>query len=185
MSGIRIASRYAKSLLDLCIEGGQLDAAKADMLLLDAAMDQSRDLRIMLSSPVVKADKKIDVLERIFKGSISEITMAFITLLTKKGREGYLHEIVNSFINQLRTHQGVTTAEVISAVALDAATTAKVHEAAIKLAGGKVELVEKVDPTLIGGFVLKVGDQQVDAAISSRIKALKREFEENPYIPEL
>ena len=92
---------------------------------------------------------------------------------------------MNSFINQLRTHQGVTTAEVISAVALDAATKAKVHEAAIKLAGGKVELVEKVDPTLIGGFVLKVGDQQVDAAISSRIKALKREFEENPYIPEL
>jgi F-type H+-transporting ATPase subunit delta len=185
MSGIRIASRYAKSLLDLCIEKGQLDAAKADMVMLKGIMDESRDLRMMLSSPVVKADKKVDILHKLFDGKLNAITMGFITLLTRKGRESYLPEIVNSFLNQLRKHQGVTVAEVTSAVALDAGTRAKMLDAATNLAGGQVDLVEKVDTSLIGGFVLKVGDKQIDSAIANRIKALKREFAENPYIAEM
>jgi F-type H+-transporting ATPase subunit delta len=185
MSGIRIASRYAKSLLELCIERGQLDVVHADMKMLDAAMDSSRDLRVMLSSPVINSDKKVDILNRLFKGNVSELTQSFIVLLTNKGREGLLHEVVTSFTNQVRTHQGISKALVISAVALDASSKAKVHEAAVKLAGGKVDLEESVDSSLIGGFVLKVGDKQIDTAISSRIKALKREFEDNPYIPEL
>jgi F-type H+-transporting ATPase subunit delta len=185
MSGIRIASRYAKSLLDLCIEKGQLDAAQADMVMLKGIMDESRDLRLMLSSPVVKADKKVDILQKLFDGKLNAITMAFITLLTRKGREGYLPEIVTSFLNQLRMHQGITVAEVTSAVPLDASSRAKMMESATKMAGGQVELVEKVDATLIGGFILKVGDKQIDSAIANRIKALKREFAENPYIAEI
>jgi F-type H+-transporting ATPase subunit delta len=185
MSGIRIASRYAKSLLDLCIEKGQLDAAQADMVMLKGIMDESRDLRLMLSSPVVKADKKVDILQKLFDGKLNAITMAFITLLTRKGREGFLPEIVTSFLNQLRKHQGITVAEVTSAVALDAGSRAKMMESATKMAGGQVELVEKVDVTLIGGFILKVGDKQIDSAIANRIKALKREFAENPYIAEI
>jgi F-type H+-transporting ATPase subunit delta len=185
MSGIRIASRYAKSLLDLCIEKGQLDAAKTDMVMLQGIMDESRDLRLMLSSPVVKADKKVDILHKMFDGKVNDITMGFMALLTRKGREGYLPEIVTSFLNQLRKHQGITVAEVTSAVALDAGSRAHLLEAAVKLAGGQVELVEKVDASLIGGFVLKVGDKQIDSAIANRIKALKREFAENPYIAEI
>lgn len=185
MSGIRIASRYAKSLLDLCIERNEINAAKADMVMLHGIMEESRDLRMMLSSPVVKADKKVDILHKLFDGKLSAITMGFITLLTRKGRESYLPEIVTSFLNQLRKHQGVTVAEVTSAVALDASSRAKMLESAIKLAGGQVELVEKVDASLIGGFVLKVGDKQIDSAIANRIKALKREFAENPYIAEM
>jgi len=185
MNGIRIASRYAKSLLDLCIEKGQLDAAQADMVMLKGIMDESRDLRLMLSSPVVKADKKVDILQKLFDGKLNAITMAFITLLTRKGREGYLPEIVTSFLNQLRMHQGITVAEVTSAVALDAGSRAKMMESATKMAGGQVELVEKVDASLIGGFILKVGDKQIDSAIANRIKALKREFAENPYIAEI
>lgn len=185
MSGIRIASRYAKSLLDLSIERGQLDVVKTDMEIVDHAIENSRDLRVMLASPVVNTDAKVDILNRIFKGNIGEMTMAFIVLLTNKGREKLLPEVVNSFILQVQNYRGITSAEVISAAALDANSRQKVLDAAIKLAGGKVELKEKVDASLIGGFILKVGDKQLDSAISSRIKALKREFSENPYIPEL
>lgn len=185
MSGIRIATRYAKSLLDLCIERGQLDAAKADMLVVASAIDQNRDLQVMLASPVVKGDKKAEVLTLIFQSHVSEITMKFIVLLTNKGREGFLAEIVRSFINQVRAHYGITSAEVISAVALDASAKQKIMEDAIRIAGGPVELVEKIDATLIGGFILKVGDRQLDSSVSSLIKGLKREFADNPYIPEI
>jgi len=184
MSGIRISSRYAKSLLDLCIEKGQLDVVLSDMKQIASVLDENRDLRVMLGSPVVKADKKIDILEAIFKGKLSEVTMAFMTLLTRKGRESYLEAVVKSFIAQVRIHQGITSAEVTSAVALDEAGRKSILESAVKLAGGKVELVEKTDASLIGGFVLKVGDNQIDTSVSSKIKSLRREFAENPYIPE-
>ncbi len=185
MSGIRIASRYAKSLLNLCNERGVLDAAQADMKLLEVAMDGNRDLRVMLSSPVVKADKKIEILHMIFKDKLSEITMAFITLLAKKGREGLLHEVAESFNLQVNIFKGISEALVTSAVPLDASSRQRILDAAIKLAGTKVELKEKVDPALIGGFILKVGDKQVDTSLVSRLKLLRREFADNPYIPEI
>lgn len=184
MSGIRIATRYAKSLLDLCIEQGQLDVVKIDMDLIANAINQSRDLRVMLSSPVVKADKKVEILNMIFKSHVSDLSMKFIILMTNKGREGFLHEIVTSFINQLRAHRGITTAEVISAVVLDSMSKKNLQDTAVRLAGGPIELVEKTDASLIGGFILKVGDRQIDSSISARIKGLKREFADNPYVAE-
>jgi F-type H+-transporting ATPase subunit delta len=185
MSGIRIASRYAKSLLILCNERGQLDLAQADMKLLESAMDENRDLRVMLSSPVIKADKKVEILNLIFKDKLSEITMGFITLLTKKGREGLLHEVAESFNLQVNLFKGIAEALVTSAVPLDASSREKIMASAIKLAGSKVELREKVDSDLIGGFILKVGDNQIDTSLASRIKLLRREFADNPYIPEI
>ncbi len=185
MSEIRIASRYAKALLDLSIEKGQLDAVKADMDMLARTFGGSRDLQLMLSSPVVKAHKKAAVLTILFEKEISKLTMEFISLLTKKGREDVLFEIVQSFIDQLRAHLGITSASVVSAIALDESSRKKIVALAVKMAGGPVEMTEKVDADLIGGFKLKVGDQQVDSAISSQITGLKREFSFNPYIQEI
>jgi len=185
MSGIRIALRYAKSLLDLSTERNQLDAVQADMKLMALVMKENRDLVIMLSSPVVKADKKISILTQIFSGKISELTLGFITLMANKGRESLLPEIVESFNTQLMTQRGIGKAEVTSAIKLDDASRAKVLEAAMKMAGGNVELTEKVDTALIGGFILKVGDKQVDNSVATTINNLKREFADNPYIPEI
>jgi F-type H+-transporting ATPase subunit delta len=106
-------------------------------------------------------------------------------LLTKKGRESYLPEIADSFLLQLQTQRGISSAEVTSAVKLDQATREKVLAAAKKLAGGEIHLVEKVNSELIGGFILKVGDTQLDSSVSNKIKTLRREFSENPYIPEI
>lgn len=185
MAGSRIASRYAKSLLDLTVEKGLLDAVQADMHVLDAAIEGSRDLQLLLASPTVKADKKNAILSLIFKGNVSDLTMSFITLLTNKGREGVLGGVVNSFIDQVRTYKGIVLAEVVSAIALDASTLQKVNTLATQLAGKQIELVQKVDSDLIGGFILRVGDKQVDHSVLGKIKSLKREFSENEYIPEL
>lgn len=185
MAGNRIASRYAKSLLDLTVEKGLLDAVQADMHVLDAAIEGSRDLQLLLSSPTIKEDKKNAILAQIFKGKVSDLTMSFITLLTQKGRESVLGAVVNSFIDQVRAYKGIVLAEVVSAVALDAASLQKVQTVAAQLAGKQIELVQKVDSDLIGGFILKVGDKQVDHSVLGKIKSLKREFADNPYIPEL
>ncbi|MBL7941902.1 MAG: ATP synthase F1 subunit delta [Flavobacteriales bacterium] len=185
MRGIKIASRYAKSLLDLCVERGQTDAVFADMLYIRKLTGESKDLALLLQSPVVKADIKEKILSRILSGNVSELTMKFVNLLTQKGREGYLQEVAASFVAQMQRHRNITPATLVTAVALDAETRTRIIAEAKKLAGGEVEVIEKIDSNVIGGFVLTVGDRMVDTSVAGKLKKLRREFEENPYIPEI
>jgi len=183
MRGIRIATRYARSLLILCVERNEADRVFEDMKLLHESMAASRDLRVFLLSPVIKADKKNAVLDKLFGASISKTTLAFISLLTKKGREGMLPEIAASFIDQVKEHKHITTARVSSAIALDDTTRQAIRTKAATLASGTIDLEEVVDPELIGGFILQVGDQQIDTSVLTNLRNLRRDFSENPYIP--
>lgn len=182
MGNARIAGRYAKSLLDLCIEKNQLDNTAADMQCLHQAFTESRELRNLLSSPVVKSDAKSAVLEKVFGKSLSPFTMAFIRLLTDKRREHYLGEVAESFHRQLLAYRGIVRAEVVSAVKLDEQTRAKLLQQATLIAGCNVELTERIDAELLGGFRLKVGDRLIDGAVSSSLSQLRRNFEDNPYV---
>ena len=182
MGNARIAGRYAKSLLDLCIEKNQLDNTAADMQCLHQAFTGSRELRNLLSSPVVKSDAKSAVLEKVFGKSVSPFTMAFIRLLTDKRREHYLGEVAESFHRQLLAYRGIVRAEVVSAVKLDEQTRAKLLQQATAIAGCNVELTERIDAELLGGFRLKVGDRLIDGAVSSSLNHLRRNFEDNPYV---
>lgn len=153
MSGIRISSRYAKSLLDLCNTPQEQDAAFADMQIVQRAIDGSREFQLFLHNPVVKKDK-VKVLEAIFGSSVSKTSMAFITLLTTKGRESLLGEMATSFVHQFKAIRNITEGSVVSAQPLNATTRAQIQAHALKMAGGNVELVEKIDPEIIGGFIV-------------------------------
>ena len=121
----------------------------------------------------------------VFGSHIGELVKGFMTLLTSKSRESFLSEIAASFLEQVKVYKNITTVEVVSAIKLDDATRTNVLSLANKMAKGEVDLREKVDPTLIGGFILRVGDQQVDASVSSEIRDLRRQFEKNPFVAEL
>lgn len=184
MKGIRISSRYAKSLLLLSMEKGKTDEVYADMMLVSRTIAENRELKVLLSSPVIKPDTKMNVLNALFASKVNEISKMFMELLTRKGREGMLGEIAVSFVAQVKEHKNIVPAHVVSAVALDNETRTTIEKLAAKLTHGKtIELEEKVDAALIGGFVLQVGDHRVDASVSGEIKNLKREFEKNPYVP--
>lgn len=185
MRGIRIASRYAKSLLQLAIEKGQVDAAYNDMKFVHATIESSRELQLLLTNPVVKPDTKAAIITKIFGGNVQELVSAFMKLLITKGRESLLGEVAGSFVEQVKQYKNITTVEVVSAVALDDTTRAKVVALANKMANGSVDLHERVDANLIGGFILRVGDQQVDASVSSEIRDLRRQFEKNLFVAEL
>lgn len=185
MRGIRISSRYAKSLLDLCIGQGGLDETYADMKLVRDTIRGSRDLSVFLNSPVIKSDKKEDVLKKVFSGHIGKITDGFMALLARKGREMLLEEIAESFVAQVMIHKQIISAEIATASNLDKETLEKLRALAVRLAHGTVELKEKVNPDLIGGFVLRVGDNMIDTSVSGNIRKLQREFDENPYVPEM
>ncbi len=185
MKGIKISSRYAKSLMILAMEKGELDAVYADMKLIDETIDSSREFSNLLNSPIVKPDTKVAILNKVFVGQIGQITHGFIKLLTEKGREGYLAEVAQSFVDQVKVHKHIVTAEVITAISMDENTRQNILRIAQNMKGGEIDLTEKVDNNLIGGFVLRVGDKMIDTSIAGKIRDLKREFDDNPYIPEL
>jgi F-type H+-transporting ATPase subunit delta len=139
----------------------------------------------MLKSPVIRHDKKKAILEAIFKGKVTPLTMAFIDILTKKNREPLLAEIANEFHNAYNAYKGIGKARVTTTVPMDANTRKQFETIVKQLSNRKeVELEEKLDKDLIGGFVLNVEDKQIDASIRNNLKKLKLKFSENPYIKE-
>lgn len=181
-----VAYRYARSLMELALERGQLAGVNEDMHLVAEACTASEDLRLMLKSPVIKADAKERVLDRVFAGKIGEMTSRFIGILVRKGREGMLPEVAVAFTSLYKENQGILTAEVTSAVPLSDSARQQVRDMAVKKHPGKsIELSEKVDPDLIGGIIIRIGDEQYDGSVSRRLHDLRRKFSENPYIPEI
>lgn len=183
MLNLRVASRYAKSLLDLAVEKGQLEQVYGDMLYLQQLTKESREFLNLLRSPVVKADTKTRTINAVTAGKISPITTSFIQLMTAKTREGALPEIITSFIQQYKEHKGIQTVKLTTAVPVSDAVKQQII-AQVKKAGGyeNLELQETVDPNIIGGFVLQAGDKLVDASIAYDLKNISRQFENNDFI---
>lgn len=179
-----VASRYAKSLLDLALEQGQLEQVHADMKLISETCKNHKELSIFLKSPVIGPDKKKAVLKELFLGKVSPMTEGFIILMANHRRESYFEAIASSFLNQYKNHKKILTAVITTAVGLDDSLRAQVLDMVKKETQSEVELVEKIDKGLIGGFVLRVGDKQVDASILRQLNDLRKDFSENPYVKE-
>ncbi|HMT74999.1 MAG TPA: ATP synthase F1 subunit delta [Chitinophagaceae bacterium] len=183
MRNPRLASRYAKSLLDLSAERNQLEQAFADMQWLKAVCQGNRDFVNVLRSPIIRNDSKKKIIEAVTKGKISELTGSFITLLITKNREASLPEIVGAFIAAYKEHKNIRTVKLTTATPVsDALKNEIVSE--IKKTGGfpNVELEQHVDENIIGGYVLQVGDKLVDASIAYDLKNVARQFENNDFI---
>jgi F-type H+-transporting ATPase subunit delta len=183
MSAHRLASRYAKSILDLAVERGALDTVYQDIMLLDRTIESSRELRVFLKSPIVPTDKKQEVFAKLFGGKMEEITSKFITLLTAKGREGYLHEIASAFIIQYNVIKKITPVTLTSAVKLDQATIDSIVLGLKKKENlTEVQLTETVNPDLIGGFILQYGDYQIDTSVRSSLHQLHTVVADDSYV---
>lgn len=183
MPNPRLAARYAKSLIDLALEQGQLEAVYADMQWLQAACKGSKDLVNLLKSPVVSGDKKMKVLEAIAGTQLSKLTFGFNALLVRKGRESHLPEIAQAFISQYKEHKHIYTVKLTTATPINDQTRAAIVEQ-VKKSGGfeQIELEEKINPDIVGGFVLQVGDRLVDASIAYDLKTIAKQFENNDFI---
>lgn len=180
-----VASRYAKSLIDLAVETKQLEEVCEDMRLIKKVCVENRDFVIMLESPVVKTDKKMAIFKSIFGDKISATTLAFLDIVARKRREGYIDDIAFCFEEQYKLFKNITTAIISTAFKLDDQTKAKVLDIVKKNYTGEIELIEKVDKSLIGGFVLTVSDKQVDTSIKRKLNDLRKNFSVNMYVPDL
>ncbi len=184
MKGTRAAVRYAKALKELSLEQGILEQVNDDMNLISSVLKNSHDLVVVLNSPIIKTDKKQNILSEIFKGKIDKLTELFMQVLAAKRREYYIEAIAIEFIKQYKKHKKILTAVVTTAAGLDDVLRKKVLEIVKGSSQSEVELIEKINDKLIGGFTLQVGDKRVDASLSKQVRKLTMSFSENPYIKE-
>lgn len=185
MAETRVASRYVRSLLGLAVEQNALEAVHNDMQLFTKVAEENRAFAMMLRNPIIRHDKKREVLQAIFKGKVHALTFAIFDIITKKNREPILIDIAKQFHNAYNVYNGITKGVVVTAAPLDAELRKELEQIVKKISSQKnVELIEKVDASLVGGFVLNVGDRQIDASIKNKLKELKLKFSYNPYIKE-
>ncbi len=175
MSDFRVASRYAKSFLELSIELKELEKSHKSMLLIRKVCDENRNFVRLLTNPVVRYDYKLRVIRRIFKDKINELSFRFMELLCRKGRENILPEIAKVFLEKYNEYKGIVIAEVDSAAPLSDDLRTAFREMVGK-DKKEVVLEERIKEELIGGFILKIGDKQLDNSISTQLKKLEREF---------
>lgn len=182
MSEHRIASRYAKSLLDLSVEKGSLEKVAADMENFVSLCKESRELLLLVKNPIVAHHTKLAVLDKIFEGKVDAITIAFFRLLTKKKRENYLPEIAKEFVAQYHAHKGMVESTITTVAPLTDDMRKEVIAIVKKITNKDVVLNETINENLIGGFVLKIGDKQIDESISSKLRELKLKFSQRNFV---
>lgn len=173
MQSTKAATRYAKALLELAIEQGKLDSIAGDMNFLSETAEGSRDFELLIASPIVKSDKKISIFEAIFD-QFEDLSMMFIKLITKNGRESLLPMIAGEFEMQVKAHKGIVPMTLTSVKPLDAKTKAMIMSKLEGIIQGSPEVKEEIDESLIGGFVVRMGDMQIDASVASQLSNLKQ-----------
>ncbi|MBT8183691.1 MAG: ATP synthase F1 subunit delta [Eudoraea sp.] len=176
MSEARAAIRYAKAVLDLAIDGKVPDEVESDMRDIVSTISTSKELQMMLGSPVLKGADKKAALKVIFKGKHA-ITEGLLNILVDNKRIPMLEEVAKKYITLNEQLKGEGVAYVTTAVPITDDLEKDILERVTKLTGNKVVVENKVDENLIGGFVLRVGDLQYDASIANKLSNIKREFE--------
>ena len=165
MSVSRISSRYAKSLMELSLDRNELEVVKKDILYFIEAM-RNRDLYLLLKSPIINAGK------------------AFLEIVIKKGREMYLPEIAADFIGQYKFYNKISTIKITTASPLSQESMNDIKSKLLSsnITMDKLEVTEKVDPSIIGGFIIEAGDKLYDASIAHKLEEMKKNLSNTQFV---
>lgn len=175
MNESRAAIRYAKAILDLAVDNKATDAVEKDMRSVLNTLADSKELHQMMASPVVSSEAKKNVLLEVFEGSNS-ITVGLIDILVSNKRIDLLNDVAEKYIILNEQLKGEGVAFVTTAVPLNAELESKILAKISGLTSNKVVVQNFVDESIIGGFVLRIGDMQYDSSIATKLSNLKREF---------
>jgi F-type H+-transporting ATPase subunit delta len=183
MPNPKLATRYAKSLIDFSIEQGQLEKVYKVVLYLKSIFESSQELVNFLNNPVITSDQKLAVVKAVDSEKTGELTKSFNRLLIRKGRENYLPEIAEAFIEQYKEYKGIYTVTLTTAIP----ASDEVKNAIIRriMQGGKmkeVELVCVVQEDIIGGFILEGNGKRIDASVAYDLTKIKNRFLTNEFI---
>jgi len=185
MSGTRAALRYAKAILDFAVEQNKEVQVNNDMLLIANTLKESKDLQLLLNSPILKVSLKKETLKQLFASKVTPLTMGLINLLINNNRLAILNEVAKKYAIIFDDLKGIEIAKITTAIPLNIELNNQVLDKVKELTGKKASIENIINPDIIGGFVLRIGDIQYDASIANRLQELKRKFGDQSYTSKL
>lgn len=176
MSTTRIARRYAKPLLELATEKNLVEEVKNDLAGFDSICKSSPDFVRMLKSPILTNHKKGEILNAIYKDKVSDLTMSVFEIMSRKNREAVLPEVAREFVNLYNDQMGIQKATVTTTFKIDDKLRKSFEKVVSELSGKKPSLAENIDESILGGYVLRMDDKQIDDSISGHLSELRLQF---------
>lgn len=174
----KVAERYAKSLLEMATEDGNLEAVEGDLRMVGAAIDGSRELQNFLATPIIDDHRKEKIVSEIFEGKVSPLVGRFIVLMARKGRASELRDIVEAFADLLDRERNIRGATITTAVELDAAQRSRLEAYLTTMSGRTLRTEYRIDPSIVGGFQALFEDRMVDASIRHQLDRLRESLVE-------
>nr|MBS0036988.1 ATP synthase F1 subunit delta [Saprospiraceae bacterium] len=176
MSNYRIVQRYAHSLISLADDQNALEEVIKDVNLVLEVLEH-RDFYLLMKSPVIKPGNKKEICRKLFSDSVHKLTLEFMMILIRKGREKLIAEIFEGARDEYNRLKGITKVTLVTAVKADQALIDKVIATLEKMEDIKqVDLKAKVDPDIIGGMVLDFGDKVIDSSIKFELNSIRKQF---------
>lgn len=181
MNGSRAAIRYAKAILSFALEQQKEVEVNNDMLLVANTIQDSKELQLLLNSPVLKTELKKSALKEIFGSKTSALTIGLINLLIDNKRLPILGEVAKKYNVIYDSLKGIEVAKVTTAIPLTEELNQQVLQKVIEITGKQASIESIINPDIIGGFILRVGDIQYDASVANKLQVLKRQFESESF----
>lgn len=175
MNESKISVRYSKALFQSALEMKTIDKVNRDMIFISEVL-KTPEAKDFLSNPVIPPSKKSDIFHKMLDGNVEKITLSLVDLVVKNGRESFLPGIARNFIHETLKYKGITEAVLTTAVSTDAKVKIQVSELISKVFSTKVELEEVVNPEIIGGFILRVEDNYIDASIKYKLRKIRKQL---------
>lgn len=177
-----LSRRYAQAVFELATEYKQVDRVNTDLLLVAKVFTENRPLKALIKNPVIDAKKKVKILQLIFSKDVCELSMKFLSLITRKGREAYIPYICDAYHHAYQEHKNILNVNLTTAITADADLKKDVIRKMTEATKMNIELHEKVEEKLVGGFVLHFEDYQYDVSILSDLNKLRSAFSHEHYI---
>lgn len=175
MNESKISVRYAKALFNLAAEKQILDIVKNDMELISESC-KIKEFNDFLNSPIIPVSKKEIIFEGIFKGNVHQVVLDTLLLIAKNRRETFLNIISLNFLTLYRKYFGITEAQLTTAFEIPEDTKQKLIELLRQIVDGKIELKQNLNPEIIGGFILRIDDKQLDSSVKTQLKNFRKQL---------
>jgi F-type H+-transporting ATPase subunit delta len=181
MNDSKISVRYSRALFQSALEKKIIDNVNQDMILISEVC-RTPEAKEFLQSPIIVPSKKSAIFHSMLNGKVEKVTLSLIDLVVKNGRESFLPAIARVFIYETRKYKGITESVLTTAVKVDEKVKNQIITLISEGFSTKVELEENIDPEIIGGFILRVDDNYIDASIRNKLRKIRKELLENTKI---
>jgi F-type H+-transporting ATPase subunit delta len=175
MNESKISVRYSKALFELAIEKNILDNICQDMQFI-SEICKLPEAKELLTSPIIKPSLKSDILHKMFENNVDKATLSLIDLVVKNGRANFIPAIARVFISETMRYKGITKSTLTTASSIDGKVKQQIIDMISSVFKTKVELEENIDSALIGGFILRVDDNYIDASVRNKLRKIKKEL---------